>query len=202
MKVLIACEESQTECIAFRKLGIEAYSCDILPCSGGHPEWHIQDDVRKYLSENWDLIIAHPPCTYLSKAGSCRMYQKGIINKERFELAIAAREFFMMFYNSSCPKVAIENPVPLRIVELPPYNQIIQPYQFGDPWIKTTCLWLKNLPLLFATDLCTPIGNWVYTSSYKKGSVKGVRSSYMRSKSFSGIAAAMAHQWGNNEFPW
>src|SRR5574344_1078988 len=116
MKVLIACEESQAVCKAFRAKGHEAYSCDIQECSGGHPEWHIQGDVTPLLNENWDLIIAHPPCTYLSNAG--------------------ARDFFMKLYNANFPKIAVENPVPSKIYEMPLHSQEIQPYMFGHPFKK------------------------------------------------------------------
>ena len=106
-RVLIACEESQAVCIAFRKRGFEAYSCDILPCSGGHPEWHIQDDVLKHLNEDWDLIIAHPPCTYLSNAGARFLYPKGVLNEERYKKGLEAKEFFMQLYNADCPRICI-----------------------------------------------------------------------------------------------
>ena len=112
MKILIACEESQEVCKAFRKLGHEAYSCDILDCSGGHPEWHIKGDVTELLKQKWDMIIAFPPCTYLSNAGACRLYpQKGVLNKERYEKGLEAKKFFMLFYNADCDKVIVENPI-------------------------------------------------------------------------------------------
>lgn len=121
MKVLIACEESQTVCKAFRELGHEAYSCDIQDCSGGHPEWHLKQDVLPLLKQHWDLIIAHPPCTYMSKAGARWMYPKaGQLSEERYRQAMEAKTFFMRFYNCQCKHVAIENPVPLKVVNLPP----------------------------------------------------------------------------------
>lgn len=153
MKILVACEESQRVTIEFRKLGHEAYSCDILPCSGNHPEWHLQQDVTPLLKETWDMIIAFPPCTFLTNASAVRMRVKGVLQQDRFEKAMKAKEFFMMFYNSDCPKVAIENPVPLKIVGLPPYTQIIQPYEHGEPYSKRTCLWLKNLPPIVPTKM-------------------------------------------------
>lgn len=196
MKVLIACEESQRICIEFRKLGHEAYSCDIEPCSGGHPEWHLQQDVTPLLQQKWDLIIAHPPCTYLSNAGARFLYPKGKLNEERLAKGMKAKEFFMLFYNSDCPCVAIENPIPSKVYGLPPYTQIIQPYWFGHPYSKKTCLWLKGLPKLQPTDIVpeseiqsTKIaGNW-----FNKG---GKDRQKNRAKTFEGIAKAMATQWG------
>lgn len=202
MRVLVACEESQVITIEMRKRGHEAFSCDVQPCSGGHPEWHIQDDVVKYLDASWDLIIAHPPCTYLSNAGANRLRVNGNINLDRMEKARQARDFFMQFFYVHCPRVAIENPVPGRIHELPPYNQIIQPYMFGDPWLKTTCLWLRGLPALFATELCIPEGKWVEASPHGRSALpgewdmKGKRNPKLRSKTFLGVARAMATQWG------
>ena len=189
MKVLIACEESQTECKAFRENGHLAFSCDIQKCSGGKPEWHIQRDcisvIKDSLSE-WDLIIAHPPCTYLSRVSSAALSQ----GKHLPEQIAEAKEFFMFFYGLP-GRVCIENPVPIAKIGLPAYNQIVQPYQFGDNWTKQTCLWLKNLPPLIPlcyapygkTRNCAP--SWV---AHKCGSKA-------RSKSFTGIARAMATQW-------
>jgi hypothetical protein len=199
MKVLIACEESQTVCKEFRKLGHEAYSCDIQDCSGGHPEWHIKGDVIPLLKEKWDLIIAHPPCTYLSNAGAVHLYGKKYNgwNNKRYQDGLKAKDFFMLFYNADCPKIAIENPVPSIVYNLPPYTQIIQPYEYGDPVTKKTCLWLKGLnpllPLLHA-NYCYPktttreAGNW-----FNKGGKDRAKN---RSKTFQGIAEAMALQWG------
>lgn len=196
MKVLIACEESQRVCIEFRKLGHEAYSCDIEPCSGGHPEWHLQQDVIELLKIKWDLIIAHPPCTYLSNAGARFLYPKGELNKERLQKGLMAKEFFMKLWNADCPKIAVENPIPSKVYELPEYSQIIQPYEFGHPYSKKTCLWLKGLPKLQPTDIVqeskresTKIaGNW-----FNKG---GKDRQKNRAKTFPGIAKAMAEQWG------
>lgn len=194
MKVLVACEESQRVCSAFRKRGHEAYSCDILECSGGHPEWHIQDDVLKYLDEDWDLIIAHPPCTYLSNAGARFLFPKGILNKERYKKGLEAKEFFMKIYNANCPRICVENPVSSTIFDMPKYSQEIQPYMFGHPFKKKTRLWLKGLPLLKPTKIVdvaesTKIaGNW-----FNKG---GKERQVNRSKTFEGIAEAMAEQWG------
>lgn len=194
MKVLVACEESQRVCIAFREKGHEAYSCDIEPCSGGHPEWHIKDDVLKHLDEDWDLIIAHPPCTYLSNAGARFLYPKGILNQDRLKKGLEAKEFFMKLYNANCPKICVENPVSSKIFEMPQHTQEIQPFEFGHPFKKKTRLWLKGLKPLKATNIVevsesTKIaGNW-----FNKG---GKDRQKNRSKTFEGIAKAMAEQWG------
>lgn len=149
MKVLIACEESQEVCKAFRAKGHEAYSCDVIPCSGGHPEWHLQCDATQLLKISWDMIIAFPPCTYLSNAGACRLYpQKGVLNQSRYEKGLAAKDFFLQFYNAKCPRIAVENPVSSRIYKMPPHTQEIQPFQYGHPYTKKTRLWLKGLPPL------------------------------------------------------
>lgn len=219
MRVLVACEESQAVTIELRKLGHEAYSCDIEPCSGGHPEWHIQGDALQILDGNcvfftvtekaifidgqWDMIIAHPPCTYLSNAGACRLYpKKGQLNMERYEKGMKAKEFFMAFYNADCPRIAIENPIPTKVYGLPKYDQIIQPYEFGHPYSKKTCLWLKGLPPLFSTELVTGnIVSWVsggskdHKGNARKNQGTKFRDSKRRSKTFPGIAKAMAEQW-------
>lgn len=202
-KILVACEESQTVTKEFRKLGHEAFSCDILPTSGDNPEWHFQQDVRELLKKDWDMIIAFPPCTYLTNASAVRMYpKKGIVDNARLEKAIEAKNFFMLFYNAKCEKIAIENPVPLKIVGLPEKTQIIQPYQFGHAYSKKTCLWLKNLPPLMPTKIIADYqpfinggGNRLEKSNYKNK--KFASGSIARSKTFSGIAEAMAKQWGN-----
>ena len=195
MKVLVACEESQRTCIEFRKLGHEAYSCDIQECSGGHPEWHILGDVIPFLDEDWDLIIAHPPCTYLSNVGVQHLYKRdGNFNEERYKLGLEAKDFFMKFYNCKCKHVCIENSVATRIYNLPPYTQIIEPYYFGDPYQKKTCLWLKGLPKLKPTNICEQrestrtVGGW-----YNHG---GKDRQKNRSKTFPGIARAFAQQYG------
>ena len=216
MKVLIACEESQEVCKAFRALGHEAYSCDIQEPSGGHPEWHILGDALNAIEAGevttmdgethdigkWDLLIAHPPCTYLTVAGAANIPN----HPERIQQGEEAAAFFMAFYNSNISKIAIENPVPMRRFGLPPYTQIIRPYMFGHNNGKPVCLWLKNLPPLFATEIvpCNPeMVVWTY---------KGVRKSMskwynvgdrkdrakLRSKTFPGIAKAMAEQYGGD----
>lgn len=202
MRVLVACEESQRVCIAFREKGHEAYSCDIEPCSGGHPEWHIQDDVLKHLDENWDLIIAHPPCTYLTVASAANIPK----HPERIQLGFEAAEFFMKLYNAKCKKICVENPVPMKRFELPKYTQIIHPYQFGELAHKRTCLWLKGLPQLKPTKeidkSLIPMTVWTYSktgqrkSSSKWYNCSGKERAKMRSKTFEGIALAMAEQWG------
>ena len=207
MKVLIACEESQEVCKAFRAKGHEAYSCDIQEPSGGHPEWHILGDALKAIDGGqvttmdgethdigkWDLLIAHPPCTYLSNAGARFLYPKGVLNMERYEKGVEAKEFFMKFLNCNCEKVCVENPLPSKIFGLPDYSQIIQPYEFGHPYKKKTLLWLKNLPYLKPTCVVecqqsTKVpGNW-----FNAGGKDRQRN---RAKTFHGIAKAMASQW-------
>lgn len=203
MKVLVACEESQRVCIAFRNKGHEAYSCDILDCSGCHPEWHIKDDVLKHLDEDWDLIIAHPPCTRLTVAAN-KYYKLEYadrfpnINEQREE----AIKFFMAFTVLSCPRVAIENPIGIMSTRYKKPTQIIQPYQFGHPERKATCLWLKGLPVLIPTNIVKP--DIIKLKSGKTDSrlhfetlklPKELRAKE-RSKTFYGIAEAMAEQWG------
>lgn len=204
MKVLVACEESQSVTKELRKLGHEAYSCDIEPCSGGHPEWHLQVDATELLKIQWDMIIAFPPCTYMTNAGAVRMRVRGEIVPERYAKAMKAKEFFMKFYNADCPKIAIENPTPMKIVGLPPYDQAIQPYEYGHPYSKRTCLWLKGLPPLIPTKIMShhePYVNGGYKDAYGNYRMfqgRKERDSKIRSKTFSGIAKAMAEQWAGN----
>ena len=191
MQILVACEESQAVTIALRKLGHEAYSCDLIPCSGGHPEWHIQQDVlpllngycffktcdgsAHYVLGRWDMLIAFPPCTYLTNASAVRMRVKGEIVAERYAKAMEAKAFFISFLSADCAKIAVENPTPLKIVELPPYTQAIQPWQFGHPYTKRTCLWLKELPLLVPTEIITEgVTPWV------NGGCKDAHGNYRR----------------------
>ena len=210
MAVLVACEESQAVTLAFRRLGVEAFSCDIKPCSGGHPGWHILGDARELLCSpcsfvtqdgslhfvsSWDLLIAHPPCTYLTKAGSFHLFSLGQINQNRYAAGLEAREFFMTFYDAPIPRKCIENPVPMSVFQLPPYSQIVQPFYFGDPWYKTTCLWLIGLPPLMSWGACVPEFHWVVSDSCPNDSRRGYRSSAMRSKTSPALAAAMADQW-------
>jgi len=203
MKILMACEESQAVTKEFRALGHEAYSCDILPTSGNNPEWHIQGNVINYLKGSWDMIIGFPPCTYITNGGAVRMYpKKGQVDPERFEKAMQAKEFFMAIYNAPAKYIAIENPLPMNIIGLPERSQMIQPYEFGDPYSKKTCLWLKNLPKLMATNVLTEYqpfinggGGRMNRAHYKNK--KFAAGSIARSKTFPGIAKAMAQQWGN-----
>lgn len=210
MAVLVACEESQAVTLAFRRLGVPAFSCDIKPCSGGHPEWHIIGDAREllcapcsfftqsgdwYSVSSWDLLIAHPPCTYLTNAGSNHLFSHGQINQARYVAGLEAKEFFMTFYDAPIPRKCIENPVPISIFELPPYSQIVQPFYFGDPWYKTTCLWLTGLPLLMSWGACVPEFHWVSSRSYTNDSHCGYTSAAQRSKTSPALAAAMAEQW-------
>lgn len=195
MKILVACEESQAVTIEFRKLGHEAYSCDILPCSGGHPEWHIQGDaIAEAYSGKYEMMIAHPPCTYLTNAGAVHLYPKGKLNQERYEKGMEAKDFFMKLLNAPIEKICVENPIPSTIFGLPKYTQTIQPYEHGHPYQKKTCLWLKNLPLLVPSNIITErqstkiAGNW-----FNKG---GKDRQVNRSKTFPGIAQALASQWG------
>ena len=212
MNVLVACEESQRVTTEFRRVGHNAFSCDIIDQSGGHPEWHIKQDVVPLLNGNckftttdgteheingrWDLIIGHPPCTYISNAGAQFLYPKGVLNEERLRKGIKATHFFLRILYADCDHIAVENPIPSSVYCLPPYTQVIQPYNFGHPFKKKTCLWLKGLPLLQHTKEIPPeecqstmIARW-----FNRGS--GTARQRNRSKTFPGIAKAMAEQWG------
>jgi hypothetical protein len=229
MNVLIACEESQEVCKAFRARGHEAYSCDLQECSGGYPEWHIKGDAMKAINAaklcpprnlwltfmtqdgtthliegKWDLIIAHPPCTYMSNAGACRMYPKaGHIDEERFAKAMEAKNFFLALLDADCPRICIENPRPLKCVGLPTETQRIQPYEYGEPWSKLTYLWLKGLPPLVPTQIVSDYKPYVSCGTSrnkgnpdKSGMSRRGGAQKVRSKTFPGIARAMAEQWG------
>lgn len=231
MNVLIACEESQRVCSAFRAKGHNAFSCDIQEPSGGHPEWHIQGDVIKLLKRNtlpyesnshyilfktmddeyhyitrWDLIIAHPPCTYLSNAGACRLFHRvdGVshLDNDRYLKGVEAAKFFRALLDADCDRIAVENPIQSKIFGLPKPTQSIEPYQFGDPWRKHTCLWLKGLPNLTPTNIVEPFNSWVSGGSKNKDGTPRAnmggkfRDPKIRSKTFQGIAKAMAEQWG------
>ena len=180
-----------------------------MPCSGGHPEWHIQGDVLEQLDKGWDLMIAHPPCTYLSNAGSLHLFKGKKLNQERYLKGLEAKEFFMKLLNAPIAKICVENPIQATIFKIPKYTQIIQPYMFGDEASKKTCLWLKGLPNLQPTKI-VGTGEWVYFKS-KDGKQKRLQKWYhealtksksaeerrtLRSKTFLGIAKAMAEQWG------
>ena len=221
MKILVACEESQRVCMEFRKLGHEAYSCDIEPCSGGHPEWHIQDDVLPLLDGNccfktvngdthhliskWDLIIAFPPCTYLTVTGNrwFNIDRYGDKAMQRFKNRQAAYDFFMQFVNADCEKIAIENPIGYMSTAYMKPTQIIHPYMFGDTARKATCLWLKGLEPLKPTNIVEPE---IIHYKNRKGTdnpwhmetinLPPHERAKERSKTFPGIAQAMANQWG------
>ena len=227
MKILVACEESQAVTIELRKRGHEAYSCDIEPCSGGHEEWHINQDVLPLLNGNcnfktvdmmehsirgkWDMIIAFPPCTYLTSAGT-RHYSLKCNSKEKIEARIKERDkaydFFMKFINADCEKIAVENPVGYMNTHFRKPNQIIHPYYFGDDFKKRTCLWLKGLKELEPTNMLPePKPKYICQGDKCKGKkigwCEGIRGTTggqkgrakARSKTFPGIAAAMAEQW-------
>lgn len=195
-KILIACEESQAVCKEFRALGHEAYSCDIEPCSGGHPEWHLQQDVTELLKEKWDMVIAFPPCTHLAVSGAAWFEQKRKDGRQQQGI-----DFFMKFTNLDCP-TAIENPIGIMSKMWRKPDQIIQPWQFGDEYQKSTCLWLNHLPLLIYTQIVNK-GEFI---THKSGKTKPKwfadafklppkERAKARSKTFPGIAKAMAEQW-------
>lgn len=204
MKALVACEESQAVTIELRKLGVEAYSCDIQECSGGHPEWHLRQDVLPLLHENWDLIIAHPPCTYLTGTGNrwFNVERYGDKALQRIDNRKEAVEFFMRFANAHCDHIAIENPVGYMSTYWRKPDQIIQPWMYGDAAEKRTCLWLKGLPKLKETNVVAPpervkydsgrsMPKW-YVDAWYLPKEERLR---VRSKTFPGIAHAMATQW-------
>lgn len=225
MKVLVACEESQAVCKAFREKGHEAYSCDIIECSGGHPEWHIKQNVLPLLNGaqdkdkgvlwifetqdgkvhelpwKWDMIIAHPPCTYLTGAGACNIPK----HPERIPLGFEAAEFFLKILNADCEKIVIENPPPMKRFNLPKYNQLVRPYMFGESNNKPICLWLKGVDELKPTNIVEKdkdIVRWVHKATGQKKScskwynTNTSQHSKHRSKTFEGVAIAMAEQWG------
>jgi hypothetical protein len=198
VKILLACEESQAVCKEFRALGHEAYSNDILESSVGHADWHLHGDVRDYINQKWDLIIAFPPCTDLASSGAAWFEQKRKDGRQQ-----ASIDFFMLFTNLNCQRVVIENPVGIMSSVYRKPDQIVQPYQYGDPYEKRTCLWLKGVPLLKPTNVVKPEARTVYESGKTMptwyadawGKPKAERSK-IRSKTFIGIARAMAQQWG------
>ena len=219
MKILVSCEESQAVTKEFRRLGHEAYSCDIAPCSGGHPEWHLQQDVLPLLKEKWDMIITFPPCTHLAVSGAAHFKKKRADGRQREGI-----EFFMKFINADCDKIAIENPIGIisgnYIAKHFPdlqekYNfpikptQIIQPWMFGDNFNKSTCLWLKGLSPLIPQVTEQPELEWFEWTDSKTGKKKRQpkwvmdalklppkERAMVRSKTFHGIAKAIAEQWG------
>ena len=206
MKILVACEESQAVTKELRALGHEAYSCDIIECSGGHPEWHIMqdviplldgncsfktmDDIEHTISDRWDMIIAFPPCTYLSNAGACRLYpHKGQIDMERYKKGLKAKEFFLKFLNANCDRIAVENPVSSKVFDMPKHTQEIQPYMFGHPFTKKTRLWLRGLPPLQETNVVEPIAPYCPAGTGRKdrskyGAAKRGEDAKNRAKTF------------------
>lgn len=184
-KILIACEESQAVTIELRRLGHEAYSCDIIPCSGGHPEWHLQVDALELLKMKWDMILAFPPCTHLAVSGARYFEQKRKDGRQQ-----AAIDFFMQFANADCSKIAIENPVGIMSTVWRKPDQIIQPWQFGHGETKKTCLWLKGLPPLIPTKIVEGREQRIWKMPPSEDRAKN------RAKTFPGIAYAMAEQWG------
>lgn len=217
MKVLIACEESQAVCKAFRERGHEAYSCDIIDCSGGHPEWHIKGDVLPFVNGRcifqtmdgashlidgkWDIIVAHPPCTYLTGAGACNIPK----HPERIQLGFEAADFFLRILNADCDRIVVENPPPMKRFNLPKYSQLVRPYMFGDINNKPICLWLKGVFELKPTNIVEKdkdVVTWVHKATGQRKScskwynTNTSKHSKHRSKTFPGIAKAMAEQWG------
>lgn len=219
MRVLVACEEPQEVCKAFRALGYEAYSADIQQCSGGHPEWHILGDVLPLIDGDckfttmdgteheifgeWDLLIAFPPCTYLSNAGARWLFPNHVLNQDRYSKGLQAKAFFLYFYNAKCKRIAIENPVPSKVYDMPQATQAIQPYQFygaQHPYTKKTLLWLKGLPELKPVCAVDPVGPYCPAGTSRKdrskyGAAKRGDDAKNRAKTFHGIAKAMAEQW-------
>ena len=187
MKILVACEESQAVTIEMRRLGHEAYSCDIEPCSGGHPEWHLQGDALELLKMKWDMILAFPPCTHLAVSGARYFEQKRKDGRQQ-----AAIDFFMRFANADCPKIAIENPVGIMSSVWRKPDQIIQPWQFGHGETKKTCLWLKGIPLLVPTNIVDGREQRIWKMPPSEDRAKN------RAKTFPGIARAMAEQWAGD----
>jgi len=210
MRILVACEESQAITKEFRELGHEAFSCDLLPCSGGHPEWHYQQDVFEVIDKGWDMMIAHPPCTFLAVSGARWLYNKdGSKNEERWKNQGEALNFVKRLMDAPINKIAIENPISVISSNIRKPNQIVQPWMFGDKAQKSTCLWLKNLPLLESTNIVDK-GEFIEFTSKKgvkkrqpkwyfdalKNSKTPAERRTLRSKTFKGMAEAIANQWG------
>jgi hypothetical protein len=200
MRVLVAFEESQTVCKAFRARGHEAYSCDVIECSGGHPEWHIKGDARDVINDGWDMMIAHPPCTHLCVSGA-RWFASG---HKPLKLQDDALDFVRAMMDAPIDKIAIENPISVISSKIKKPTQIIRPFQFGENSTKATCLWLKNLPKLEPTKIITPEKHttksgkvydkwWFDTCLISDLKLRAK----VRSKTFQGIADAMADQWGD-----
>jgi hypothetical protein len=184
-RILVACEESQAVCLAFRERGYKAWSCDLSPCSGGHPEWHIQGDVAPVLGGSWDMILAFPPCTHLCASGARWWPSKVADGSQR-----TAVDFFLLFARHPCPRIAIENPIGLMSSVWRKPDQIIQPWQYGHGETKATCLWLKGLPTLVPTNIVTGRVARVHRMPDTQHRAR------LRSLTYAGVAAAMADQWG------
>jgi len=199
MRILLACECSNSTAKEFRKLGHYVLSCDLEPNDEDQSN-HYQGDIFDVLNDNWDLMIGHPPCTFISRAGARWMYKTaGVICPTRYEQAMKAKEFFMKLWNAPIDKICLENPLPLKVVELPKESQVIQPYQFGHPFSKRTHLWLKNLPILKSTEIINEYMPYLpsNTGGKKRGQIARFKNISQKdsSKSFSGISKAMAEQW-------
>lgn len=217
MRILVACEESQTVCKAFRARGHEAYSADILEPSGGHPEWHILGDVlplingrckfrtmdgtEHEITGRWDMLIAFPPCTKTSNAGARHLYKGGQLNIKRYYDGMCGKAFFMCFLMADCKRIAVENPTPSKVFDFPEPTQAIQPYMFGHPYTKKTLLWLRGLDPLEPTNMVEPERTWCPSGSYsgkhqdKHRGMFTTDRSRNRAKTFTGVADAMSSQW-------
>ena len=216
--ILVACEESQAVTIEMRNHGIEAFSCDIIECSGGHPEWHIMGNVLPLLNGNcqfktmdgsehsidgrWDMIIAFPPCTKTSNAGARHLWKGGKLNIQRYYEGLCGKALFMAIWAADCDKVVIENPTPSKIFDFPEPTQAIQPFQFGHPFSKKTLLWERGVNPLKPTNIVEPERTWCPSGSYSGKHNDKHRGMFTtdraknRAKTFPGIAKAMAWQWG------
>lgn len=218
MNVLCACEESQVVTIAFRGRGHNAFSCDVIECSGGHPEWHIKQDVLPLLNGDcefttmdgekhringkWDMIIAFPPCTKTSNAGARHLYKGGRLNLGRYYEGLCGKALFLAIWAADCEKVVIENPIPSKVFEFPPHKQKIQPHEHGHPYTKATLLWIRGVEPLSPTNEVKPTATWCPSGSYSKKHNDKHRGAHTkdraknRAKTFYGVAKAMAEQWG------
>lgn len=217
MRVLAACEESQAVTIAGRRLGHEVYSCDLIECSGGHPEWHIQGDIlpllngccefetmdgtKHSISGKWDMIIAFVPCTKTSNAGARHLWKGGKLNIPRYYEGLCGKALFLAVWAADCDKVVIENPTPSKIFDYPTPTQAVQPYEYGHPFTKKTLLWERGVPPLVPTNIVTPERTWCPSGSYSHKHGDEHRGMFTtdraknRAKTFPGIAEAMANQW-------
>lgn len=220
MKILVACEESQAVTIELRKLGHEAYSCDIIDQSGGHPEWHIignvlpllngvctfstSDEAQHVITDRWDMIVAFPPCTKTSNAGARHLWKGGKLNIQRYYEGLCGKALFLAIWAADCDKVIIENPTPSKVFDYPPPTQVVQPYEYGHPFTKKTLLWERGVPPLVPTNIVEPERTWCPSGSYSRKHGEQHRGIFTtdraknRSKTFPGIAKAMAEQWAGS----